>query len=84
VISDRAPRPADLQARRLAGPVGRLPDGTAHYVPVGRVLADGDRVCCHLCGRWFLSVASHLPVPRLEQGGLHRGVRPAAAQSAQR
>jgi lambda repressor-like predicted transcriptional regulator len=24
--------------------------------------ADGDRVCCHLCGRWYLSVASHLPV----------------------
>ncbi|HTJ39554.1 MAG TPA: MucR family transcriptional regulator [Dactylosporangium sp.] len=21
---------------------------------------DGDRVCCHLCGKWFLSVASHL------------------------
>ncbi|GAA2347780.1 hypothetical protein [Dactylosporangium salmoneum] len=41
-------------------PVGLLPDGTPHYAPVGALLADGDRVCCHLCGRWFLSVASHL------------------------
>ncbi|WP_238014522.1 hypothetical protein KZZ52_06320 [Dactylosporangium sp. AC04546] len=30
------------------------------FAPVGQLLADGDRVCCHLCGRWFLSVASHL------------------------
>ncbi|MEV8517271.1 hypothetical protein [Dactylosporangium sp. NPDC051484] len=40
--------------------VGRLPDGTPHYAPVGELLTEGDRVCCHLCGRWFLSVASHL------------------------
>lgn len=40
--------------------VGRLPDGTPYYVPIGRLPADGDRVCCHLCGQWFLSVASHL------------------------
>ncbi|MFB9179118.1 MucR family transcriptional regulator [Dactylosporangium sucinum] len=30
------------------------------FAPVGQLLVDGDRVCCHLCGRWFLSVASHL------------------------
>jgi AraC-like DNA-binding protein len=24
--------------------------------------AEGDRVCCHLCGSWYLSVASHLRV----------------------
>src|SRR5262245_46587240 len=39
---------------------GFLPDGTAYYAPVGQILVDGDRVCCHLCGRWFLSVGSHL------------------------
>lgn len=43
-------------------PLGWLDDGTAYYAPVGRLLADGDRVCCHLCGRWFLSVASHVRV----------------------
>ncbi|GAA2593800.1 hypothetical protein GCM10010399_25480 [Dactylosporangium fulvum] len=42
--------------------VGRLADGTAYFAPTGRMLGDGDRVCCHLCGRWFLSVASHLRV----------------------
>jgi lambda repressor-like predicted transcriptional regulator len=42
--------------------VGWLADGTPHYAPVGCMLADGDQVCCHLCGRWFLSVASHLSV----------------------
>jgi lambda repressor-like predicted transcriptional regulator len=40
----------------------RLDDGTPCYAPVGRLLEDGDRVCCHLCGSWFLSVASHLRV----------------------
>ncbi|MGI5244969.1 hypothetical protein [Dactylosporangium sp. CA-139066] len=40
--------------------LGLLADGTPHYAPVGELLVDGDRVCCHLCGRWFLSVASHL------------------------
>ncbi|GAA4263492.1 MucR family transcriptional regulator [Dactylosporangium darangshiense] len=40
--------------------LGWLADGTPHYAPVGELLVDGDRVCCHLCGKWFLSVASHL------------------------
>ncbi|GIF45735.1 hypothetical protein DFJ67_0628 [Asanoa ferruginea] len=40
----------------------RLDDGTPYYAPLGRLLEDGDRVCCHLCGSWFLSVASHLRV----------------------
>lgn len=39
---------------------GLLPDRTAYYAPLGVLVSDGDRVCCHLCGRWFLSVASHL------------------------
>lgn len=48
---------AASEPTRLAG---WLPDGTPRYAPVGRLLVDGDRVCCHLCGQWFLSVASHL------------------------
>jgi hypothetical protein len=41
-------------------PVGVLPDGSSYYAPLGAMLTDGVRVCCHLCGRWFRSVASHL------------------------
>lgn len=37
-----------------------LPDGTPSYAPVGTVIRDGDRVLCHLCGRWFRSVVAHL------------------------
>ena len=60
-------------ARRAPGPTGRpaspsvrlvagvLADGTAHYAPVGVVRTDGDRVACHLCGRWFRSLPAHLP-----------------------
>lgn len=44
----------------VSGPLGWLADGTPYFAPIGRMVADGDRVCCHLCGRWFLSVASHL------------------------
>ncbi|MFG1922611.1 hypothetical protein [Cryptosporangium sp. NPDC048952] len=32
-----------------------------HFL-LGQLAEDGDRVGCHLCGRWFLSVASHLRV----------------------
>lgn len=41
---------------------GRLGDGTPCYAPLGVMVDDGDRLCCHLCGRWFRSVASHLRV----------------------
>ncbi|MET7423948.1 hypothetical protein [Dactylosporangium sp. NPDC005555] len=32
------------------------------HAPIGQMLTDGERVRCHLCGRWFLSVASHIRV----------------------
>lgn len=41
---------------------GWLDDGTPYHGRIGELLEDGDRVCCHLCGSWFLSVASHLRV----------------------
>jgi len=37
-----------------------LPDGTPSYAPVGTVVRDGQKVMCHLCGRWFRSVLAHL------------------------
>jgi len=37
-------------------PLGWLPTGECYYVPIGEMLYDGDRVCCHLCGRWLKMV----------------------------
>jgi rubrerythrin len=52
-----------LQSERSERPVGRLDDGTAIYAPIGEMLQDGDRVRCHLCGRWLRMVAGqHLIV----------------------
>lgn len=34
-------------------PLGRLRSGEAYYAPVGSMLYDGDRVCCHSSGRWL-------------------------------
>lgn len=31
------------------------------HAPMGVVIREGDRVLCHLCGRWFRSVIAHLP-----------------------
>src|SRR5262245_22125720 len=60
-------------------PQGRLFDGTEFFAPIGQLLVDGDRVCCHLCGSWFLSVAPHLRVhgwskaAYIDAFGLERG-----------
>lgn len=39
-----------------------LPDGTGLHAPYGQLVRDPGtgRVCCHLCGRWFRSVSSHV------------------------
>ncbi|MGH3695746.1 MAG: MucR family transcriptional regulator [Pseudonocardiaceae bacterium] len=39
-----------------------LPDGTGLRAPYGRLVFDSStgRVCCHLCGRWFVSLGGHL------------------------
>jgi hypothetical protein len=39
---------------------GALADGTPCHAPVGEIVAEGDLVVCHLCGRWFRSVTAHL------------------------
>jgi hypothetical protein len=52
-----------LRRERPERPVGRLDDGTPIYAPIGEMLQDGDRVRCHLCGRWLRMVAGqHLIV----------------------
>jgi ROS/MUCR transcriptional regulator protein len=39
-----------------------LPDGTGLHAPYGQLMVEPGtgRVCCHLCGRWFLSLGGHL------------------------
>ena len=37
-------------------PLGHLADGDPFYAPVGEMRRDGDRVQCHLCGRWLKMV----------------------------
>ncbi|WNV86969.1 MucR family transcriptional regulator [Umezawaea sp. Da 62-37] len=32
----------------------------AEHAPIGSVVHEGDRVLCHVCGRWFKSVLAHL------------------------
>lgn len=45
------------------GHLWSLPDGTGLHAPIGRLLRDGeDRLCCHLCGRWFAALGPHLRV----------------------
>lgn len=40
-----------------------LPDGTGLHAPVGRLLREeDDRICWHLCGRWFVALGPRLRV----------------------
>jgi len=40
--------------------LGTTADGVAYFAPIGEVMASGDLVLCHLCGRWLRSVTAHL------------------------
>lgn len=39
-----------------------LPDGTGLHAPYGQLVIEAatGRVCCHLCGRWYVSLGGHL------------------------
>ncbi len=39
-----------------------LPDGTGLHAPPGELVTESGtgRVCCHLCGRWYVSLGSHV------------------------
>ncbi len=39
-----------------------LPDGTGLHAPPGELVIEPGtgRVCCHLCGRWYVSLGSHV------------------------
>jgi hypothetical protein len=54
-------RPGEREAPALA--LGRLPDGTPYFAPLGEIAydPDEDRVQCHRCGCWYRGIAgSHL------------------------
>ena len=40
--------------------IGRLPDGTPNFAPLGEIPydPDEDRVQCHLCGKWLRMIGS--------------------------
>lgn len=44
------------------GHLWSLPDGTGLHAPVGELVLEvgTGRICCHLCGRWFVSLGSHV------------------------
>jgi len=62
VVAGHRPPPARMGMRQPRLVVGALADGTPYYAPMGEVVADGDLVVCHLCGRVLRSVAAHLRV----------------------
>jgi ROS/MUCR transcriptional regulator protein len=44
------------------GHLWSLPDGTGLHAPYGQLVIEAGtgRVCCHLCGRWYVSLGGHL------------------------
>jgi hypothetical protein len=44
------------------GHLWSLPDGTGLHAPIGSLVAEPGtgRLCCHLCGRWFISLGVHV------------------------
>ncbi|MFN2495105.1 MAG: MucR family transcriptional regulator [Pseudonocardiaceae bacterium] len=44
------------------GHLWSLPDGTGLHAPYGELVTEAGtgRICCHLCGRWFVSLGGHL------------------------
>ena len=57
-IARRVRRLSDRNRRRT---IGRLASGEPYYAPMGEMRYDGDRVQCHLWGRWLKMVGgSHL------------------------
>lgn len=49
---------------RTHGHLWSLADGTGLHAPYGELVIESrtGRICCHLCGRWFVSLGGHLRV----------------------
>lgn len=72
-----------------AGPVRRghehlwvSPDGTGLHCPPGELVRDrqSGQLCCHLCGRWFVSLGSHVRVHGYTAAGYRRAMGLCAGQ----
>src|SRR4051794_36979452 len=37
-----------------------VPQANPDLPRIGEMLDDGERVCCHVCGRWFKSLNTHI------------------------
>ncbi len=58
-----APSPAGRSRRgRAHAHLWSLPDGTGLHAPYGQLATEPGtgRVCCHLCGRWYVSLGGHV------------------------
>jgi hypothetical protein len=58
-FSDRQTVAVELMTAQERRAVGRLPGGELYYAPLGEMRSDGERVRCHLCGRWFKMVGGN-------------------------
>ncbi len=58
--SPETPRPSSAGHAHLWS----LPDGTGLHAPLGLLFVEQDTglVCCHLCGRWWVSPGAHVRV----------------------
>ena len=56
------------------GHLWSLPDGTGLHAPYGQLVReDGTgRACCHLCGRWFRALGSHVRLHGYTAAGYRR------------
>ncbi len=61
IIARTTAAPVD-GSRRAHAHLWSLPDGTGLHAPYGQLVIESGtgRVCCHLCGWWYVSLGGHL------------------------
>ena len=61
-MSTAAPPAGRCRRGRAHAHLWSLPDGTGLHAPYGQLATEPDtgRVCCHLCGRWYVSLGGHV------------------------
>jgi RNA polymerase sigma factor (sigma-70 family) len=63
--------------RRHHGHLWRLADGRGLHAPPGTLVRNpaSGAVCCHLCGRWFVALGSHIRVHGYTAPGYRRALQ---------
>lgn len=61
-MSTAAPTAGRSRPGRAHAHLWLLPDGTGLHAPYGQLATEPGtgRVCCHLCGRWYVSLGGHV------------------------